>query len=296
MKVLLSRNFIFPFSATLGFLVGSQMGIFSFLNMPILMLIMTLSLAGIDLSALKSVKKSLKPFLLGIGLNYFLIFFLFLVLGRLLGIDGKIWAGLVISAATPPGLAIIPFTLVVKGDLFYSSLATFSAFLAALIFTPWLAAIFIGADVVSFSSIFNLLFMLIVIPLIIGRIIRVVGWGSFARKIHGPVVNIGFGFIFAVILGVNKKFLLTNPDSLAKLFLLSVLVVFGLAFLMKYFLGKKGIQTDIKKSIVLIATIKNSIFGATAGLILFGSEGALAGTVFTFVTLAYLIFVDRIVK
>ncbi|MGM0568977.1 MAG: hypothetical protein ACQESB_07175 [Elusimicrobiota bacterium] len=49
-----------------------------------------------------------------------------------------------------------------------------------------------------------------------------------------------------------------------------------------------------KKSIILTSTIKNSIFGATAGLALLGPEGALPGTVFTLVTLIYLILVDKI--
>ncbi len=295
MKLLFNRNVIFTASAVAGFAVGSSMGAFSFLNMPILILIMTVSLTETDLSAFKNITQSIKPFFAGIGLNYFLMFFLLLALGRIFGIEGKIWAGLVFTAASPPGLAIIPFTLVVKGNLFYSSVATFSAFLASLAFTPWLVTVFIGRDAVGFFDIFNLIVMLLVIPLIISRIFRAAGWGDFARKIHGKVVDIGFGIIFAVILGVNKDVLLSDPTSVAKLLVVSVISVFGFAFLAKYIILKKSIHADTKKSMILVATIKNSIFGATAGLALIGPEGALAGIVLTFVILLYLMFLEKIV-
>lgn len=296
MKVLFNRNVIFITSAVTGLVIGSPLGVISFFNTPILMLIMALSFAETDLFELKNFKRALNPFLAGIGLNYFLTFFLFIALGRLFGLEDKIWAGLVIAAATPPGLAIIPFALVVKGDLVYASLATFSGFLATLILTPWLAAVFVGDGIIKFLDIFQLLFILILIPLIIGRIVKVMGGGGLAKKIHGPVVNLGFGIIFSVMLGTSREILIAHPMSSFKLLFISVLVVFGLAFFMKYFLRKRDIRADTKKSIILVATIKNSIFGAALGLTLLGPEAALAGTVLTFVILTYLIFVEKIVE
>lgn len=296
MKFLFNRNVVFTASVVAGFAAGGSLGVFSFLNMPILILIMTLSLAEIDFSEFKNMSKLVKPFLAGIGLNYFLVFFILISLGRLFGIEGKTWAGLVFTAATPPGLAIIPFTLVVKGDLFYSSVATFSASFAALVFTPWLATVFIGNDVVGFFDIFNLIAMLLVIPFILARIVRAIGGGDLARKIHGPVVNIGFGIIFAVILGINKELVLTDLISVAKLFFISVISVFCFAYAIRYVVFKRGIAEDTRKSIVLVATIKNSIFGATAGLALLGPEGALAGIVLTFVIFIYLIFIEKMVR
>ncbi len=296
MKILFNRNFTFTLGFAAGLVFGSSMEIFSFLNMPILMLIMTLSFTETDFSPFKDLKKSSVPFMGGVFLNYFMIFFVVLLLGRLFGIEGELWAGLVLTAATPPGLAIMPFTAVVGGSMFYATAATLSAFLAALLLTPWLTAVFIGNNAISYISIARLLVLLLLIPLFIGRICRKVGLGPFAMKIHGPVVNLGFGIIFAIILGVNRNLILLSPEYFIKLLLISAITIFGLAYAAKYILSKKNTDKATGKSIVLTSTVKNSIFGATAGLALLGPEGALPGTIFTLVTLLYLMFVDKILS
>ncbi len=272
------------------------MEIFSFLNMPILILIMTLSFTETDFSAFKNLKKSRDPFLAGILINYCLIFFMFLFLGRLFKIEGELWAGLVLTAATPPGLAIMPFASVVGGNMFFATAATLSAFIATLLFTPGLTAFFIGSNAISYLSLLRMLFYLIIIPLILGLILQKIYLKDFAKKIHGGAVNIGFGVIFAVIFGINRNFLFGQPVYIVKLLLISFIVVFGLAFMARFILRFLDYSVKVKKSIVLVATIKNSIFGATAGLSLLGPQGAIPGTVVTFVTLVYLMFVDKILQ
>ncbi len=295
LKLLFNRNFIFSASVLIGLAAGDVMGKFSFLNMPILMLIMTISLTETDFSAFRDLKKAARPFAAGILLNYLMIFFAVLAVGKLFSLGEAVWAGLVLAAATPPGLAIVPFAAILGGNLFYASTATLSAFLATLFLMPWLTAIFTGSKAVSFASIFNLLILLVIIPLGLGIIFRRIGLADIAKKIHGPAVNLGFGIIFTIIFGINRGFLVTDPDYIIKLLVIFTIVIFGIAYGMKYILRNKNISRENKISIIIVSTVKNSVFGATAGLALLGPEGALPGTVMSFVTLVYLIFIDKIV-
>lgn len=295
LKVLLHRNFILLSAMAAGLIFGNSIEWLSFINIPILVLIMTVAVTETDLKQFKNIKRALKPFAAGIFLNYFLIFGLLVTLGRLMNLDGELWVGLVITAATPPGLAIMPFTAVVGGSMFYAAGATFSAFIATLIFTPWLTTLLSGSDIISFSAIFRLFSLMIILPLILGSIFRALGFGDFAKKIHGNVVNIGFGLIFAVISGINRDIMFAHPEYLIKLILIFLIGVFGIVYLTKYILLKTSIDKEIIMSLLIIVGIKNSIFGAAAGYELIGPLAAAPGTVMTFVIFIYLMLIEKVV-
>ncbi len=294
-SLILSRNFIFTAALIAGFLFGIRLEALAFINLPVLMIIMAISITETDFSAFKNLRKLLSPFLGGVLLNYFLIFFLLILLGSGLGIEGELWEGLVITAATPPGLAIMPFTAIVGGSLFYSAASTFSAFLAALLFTPWLTSVFGGGRAPVPQEIFRVFFLLIVIPFIAGGLFRKSGLSGFAGRIRSAAVNIGFGLIFAVMTGINREIILGRLGETGRLFILFAVSVFIPAFLLKSFLYRSN-KNDLEtaKSIILTATIKNSLFGAAAGLSLIGPAASLPGTVMTFVILLYLMFIEKI--
>ena len=296
LSILLNRNFIFVSALIAGFIFGETLEIFSFLNIPILIVIMSVAVTETDLSQFKNVKKTLRPVAAGILLNYFFIFALILILGKLFMIEGDLWAGLVLTAATPPGLAIMPFTALLGGNIFFAAAATFSAFIAALVFTPFLTSVFAGGGVISFSEIFNLFFLMIIIPVIVGSVMRKAGLAGFAKKVHGNVVNIGFGVIFAVISGVNRSIVFEYPGELLRLIIIFAIAVYGAAYLFKFILAKTNIDKKTAMSIIIIVSVKNSIFGAAAGYELISPLGAAPGTLMTFVILSYLMFIERIVN
>lgn len=292
----LNRNFIFLASLAAGFLAGDGMAAFSFLNIPVLVLIMTFSVAETDFSAFRDWRRIRGPLAAGVLLNYFFIFALLLALGRLFSLEGDLWAGLVLTAATPPGLAIVPFTAVVGGSVFFSSVAVFAAFFAALAFTPWLTSVFAGDGLISFPAIFRLFLLMLVVPLAAGGVLRKAGLGRFAARWHGRVVNLGFGVIFAVITGVNRGVFFSHPGDVAKLTALFAVSVFGCAYFLKRLLSRMNADREIAQSVILVATVKNSVFGAAAGLTLIGPLGAAPGVVLSLVILIYLVFAEKILK
>ncbi|MFC2091354.1 hypothetical protein ACFLTD_01155, partial [Elusimicrobiota bacterium] len=181
-----------------------------------------------------------------------------------------------------------------RGNIAFSSVAAISAFFATIIITPWLTSQFIESGIIKTSHIMVMLGQLIIIPMILGRILNTAGLKKYLIKLHGPAVNIGFGIIFSVIFGVNRHMFYSNPYDLIKLTALFFTAIFGTAFAIKYVAKKLNLSKDTTVSIILVATIKNSIFGATAGLTLIGPQAAFPGTVMSFITIAYLIFIQKI--
>jgi len=70
MRYLLHRNFLFIAGILAGLAAGESISVLAFLNMPLLMLIMTFSMIEIDLSVLKKIEIFFKPALTGILLNH----------------------------------------------------------------------------------------------------------------------------------------------------------------------------------------------------------------------------------
>ncbi|NLB34243.1 MAG: hypothetical protein GX817_00225 [Elusimicrobia bacterium] len=292
---MLNRNFIFITALIVGLIFGDKIDLLSFLNIPILIFIMVVAMTETDFSQFRDLKKVVRPFVAGVLLNYFFLFAVLLILGKLFMVEGDLWSGLVIAAASPPGLAIMPFTALVGGSMFLSTVATFSAFIASLVFTPFLSSFFTGGELIGYFEIFKLFFLTLVLPVIIGIGMRKIGFADLAKRIHGNVVNIGFGVIFAIITGVNRSIVFENPGEILRLLIIFIIAVYGVAYLFKYILSKTNIDRKTAMSIIIVVSIKNSIFGAAAAYQLVGPLGAAPGTLFTFVTLSYLMFIEKIV-
>jgi hypothetical protein len=79
-------------------------------------------------------------------------------------------------------------------------------------------------------------------------------------------------------------------------FVVSIVIVFGFAVGFKIILNKTKIRIPTKKSLILILTIKNSIFAATAGLSLVNNIAAIPGLILSVVIIFYLMVIEKIVN
>ncbi len=60
--------------------------------------------------------------------------------------DNELWASLVVLAAVPPALAILPFAYVLGGDMYFPLTGIAGTYLAALAIMPLIVLIFLGTD------------------------------------------------------------------------------------------------------------------------------------------------------
>lgn len=292
----MSRNKLFVLAMIIGLLFGESIEILSFLNLPFLIFIMILSMVEIDLSLFLNIKKVLNQAFWGILLNHIIWGLIFIGLGYVITKDVNMRAGIIFCVASPPGVAVVPFTYVLKGNLFFSVSSIFWGFCASLFFAPLLTSIFISGNLLSSSAVITIIAQLVLIPLFIGQVLRYFNFINIAKKLHSIVVNIGFAFILAVLIGVNRSVFFNQLNLVIYAAVISIISVFALAYVYKYFLKKININEDTKISIILIGTIKNSIFAATAGYSLINNIAAIPGLVLSIIIIFYLMVIEKIVQ
>jgi len=154
-----------------------------------------------------------------------------LLLARWLITDPQIWAGFVTLAAMPPAIAVVPFSYMLGGNMVFSLIGTTGLYLAALGITPAMMLLLLGADYVNPLRLLTVLAQLIVVPLAVSRLLlskglakRIAGWRDTA-------VTWSYFIVIFTIIGVNRQVFLTHHDILFEVVIISVIVTFGLAYI-----------------------------------------------------------------
>ena len=117
LKIILNRNFFLVFAVIMGISFGNYASYIKEYTIYVLAITMVFSTTGIDSKALLPIKKLFKPMLVGTVLNYFVFGAVVLILAWFLMPTKELFMGFVIIVAAPPGVAIIPFSGILKGDI-----------------------------------------------------------------------------------------------------------------------------------------------------------------------------------
>ncbi len=293
-EILKKRNALFAAAVIVGLLVGPGMDKLAGLNIPVLMVVMTVAALELQFRHFRSLSAIVRAALSGVLLNMFAAGAIVLGLGCLFFPAGALRDGIILAAACPPGLGIVPFTIVMGGSVAYSVNAFAGGYLFAVLLTPLLTGILIGQDTVTVFDVTGTMGRLILIPLVVALIIRKVGLRERLKGYYGPAVNTGFAVILAILCGVNRGVFLQDPVQIGKLFLIFLLSVGGLGLLIRVVLIRFCVSRARAVSVLLSGTVKNSLFASALGLSLIGPEAALPGTILTFVIFGYLMLVEKL--
>lgn len=292
--ILSKRNSLFLGAIAVGLIVGPGMRTVEWLNLPVLILIMTVAALELRAEYFRSAAMILKATFSGIILNLLVAGGIVLGLGYLLFPPGLMRDGIILAAACPPGLAIVPFTIVMGGSVAYSINAFSTGYIFSVFLMPFLTGLLIEKEVVSAGHVIGVMWKLILIPLVLSFVIKKSGLRLKAKNYYGPAVNLGFAVMFAILFGVNRHIFLHDPLDIAKLVFIFSVSIFALALVLKTLLKLKGVSRSKSVSILLSGTVKNSLFAAAIGLTLLGPEAAVPGTVLTFVIIAYLMVLGKL--
>ncbi len=290
--ILLNRNTILVVAVIAGLIFGKYAELLKPYTVVALALTMTFSLTGLDFSVLNSFKKIVKPFIAGIVLNYFLFGSVMLTLAWFLMPSDELFYGFVVIVAAPPGVAIIPFSYILKGNVNYAIVGVSAAFLASIFFAPLLVDFFAGSKGISPFDLFVTMLQLVVLPLAIAQVLRMKRLFPLVQKIRGKVVDWGFALLIFVAVGLNRQVFFSDPE---KLFLVSIVLflsLFGLGILYEFITKKIKIEPSIRLTQNMLVTIKSSGFSVVTALTLFGKEAAIPSAVLAVMVLLYLIFLS----
>ena len=288
-KIIINRNLLLVASVVLGIGLPSFAEYLKPYAFWILAFVMMISLTSISNKVLLSYKKLLRPMLVGILLNHVVFGFFIIIAAYIFSFDINLFYGFIIIAAAPPGVAIIPFTAKLGGDIEYSIIATFGAFLASIFLSPFLIKYFSGVSTVSSLQIFKTMIMLIFIPFVLSRFLLINKIYNTVVKVRGKTVDIGFSLIIYTSVGLNSHIFYEDFLLLFELIITFLIIMFLGGWLISL-INKSKVTTEKIVSNKLIFAIKSSGFAVVTAIEIFGDKAAVPSTVMSVMVLLYLFF------
>jgi len=287
-KIFLNRNILLVLAILLGIFIPGYSLLLKDYILIILAIVMTASLSAISLKALLPIKKVIKPMLVGIFLNHFVFGFFIIIVAYLYTYNTNLFYGFIVIAATPPGVAIIPFTYKLKGNLDYSIIGTFGAFLSSIIFAPLLIYLFIGDTGVSPIEILKIMLLLIILPFLLSRFLLIKNVKPLAIAHRGRIIDYGFTLIIYTSVGLNSDVFYDDFMLLISILFVFIIIMFGIGKIIGRILPKSNSQEDILSKKLLFA-IKSSGFAVVTAIDTFGVEAAIPATIMSIVVVLYLL-------
>ncbi len=130
--------------------------------------------------------------------------------GRLFGLEGGWWIGLVVVGCVPGAMASNVLTLAARGNVSYSVSLTSSATLLSPLVVPFALWIALGrwARVDPWQQSWYLCYT-VVIPVLAGYLLSQYAafWRNAARRVAAPVANLTILWIIAMVVAVNRQLL-----------------------------------------------------------------------------------------
>ncbi len=288
-----NRNFILLLAIFFGFLLPQAAGLTKPLVLPALALVLALSTMSISSSSiLIAPRKLLLPVVVGIAMSYLVLGNFIILLSTALIKNDTLWKGFVLMAAVPPAIAIIPFSLILRGNAVYSLVGTVGAYLGGLFFLPLLVIALIGSAVIKTYDLIMIVLQLVALPLILSRLLILKGWNLKLEPLKGLITNWSFFLVLYSSVGANRDILQNFSMTLLSV----ALIAFASTFLLGYIIELAGrlfhIAKDILTSVVLLGTMKN--YGVASGIALtfLPKESALPATLGTIFMILFVIFLD----
>jgi BASS family bile acid:Na+ symporter len=288
---ILHRNVILVLAVVLGLASGAFADGLKPYTTYILMVTMMFSMTGMATRSFFPLKKTVRPMLAGTVLNYVFFGGVMVLLAWFLMPTRELFMGFVVIAVAPPGVAIVPFAGILKGDIDYSIIGVTGAFLASVAVTPLVLGIFDRGDIaVTSGELIWLMVKLVVIPLLLSRLLLLRGIEPMVKRIRGKVVDIGFALIIYTAIGMNRELIFHNQQVLLLSSLVLIAVTFGLGSLFELIMKQRGSNAYQVIPQTLLLTVKSSGFSVITAMAVFGEKAAIPSALFAIIVLLYLLF------
>jgi bile acid:Na+ symporter, BASS family len=291
-QLLCNRNFIMSFALIAGLLWDGGAYFLKSSMLPLLALVMTFSTMSVTGKAFRSIRIMIVPILTGIMANFVFYGTLLLMISWIFVKNEVLWEGFVILAAMPPAVAVIPFSIFLKGDTNFALFGTIGGYLGALVLTPLLVVSFLGAGFVSPLKVFIILLELIVCPLILSRILIKTGAARYIEPVKGALINWCLFLVIYTMVGLNRNIFLQEPSVLVLTAFIAFMSTFFFGWLIEYTGKMLKIERRVLTSIILLGTCKNYGLAGGLSLVFFNPETAIPSTVASVVGIVYIIYME----
>lgn len=291
-KILFNRNLVLVGAIVLGIALGGFSTVLKDYNIYILALVMTFSTTGISIKGMLPISKSIRTMGISVMLGYFIFSSVLLTLSWFLIDDTYLFYGMVIIAASPPGVAVIPFTHILKGDMNYTMIGTLGAYLSSIIMAPLIIAVFSGSSSLDPLQLMLIMVKIIVLPFLISRLLLHKKIYPTVLKIRGRLVDFGFALIIYTAVGLNRSVFFENFEILALISFIFAVSMFGLGSLHGFISKRLNTKKETIVSQNLLLTVKSSGFTASTSMAVFGKDAAVPSAILAVLVLVYLLYLS----
>jgi BASS family bile acid:Na+ symporter len=251
---------------------------------------MTLTCMGIPAAMFDNPRALIRPSVVGCLLTFPLLGGIILLLTTLFINDPIMRKGFYIMAATPPGVAVVPFTHHLRGNVTLSMAGVTGGYLAALVVMPVAGLIFFGAAVIDPVKLLVVVAELIFIPLLLSRFALKSGVAARLEPVRGIFVNWSFFLVVYTIVGLNRDVFFGEPLSLVPVIAVMIASSFLLGIIVEKIAGLFSTSDETATSMVLLATVKNYGLAGGLALALFEKKAAVPAAVAAVVLIIFLIW------
>ncbi len=287
-----NRNWIFLLALTAGLFLPQAVPVTRHLVLPALALAMALSTMGIENAIFRRPRSLVFPALLGVIMSYIILGNIIIGLAALMIHDEMIWIGFVLLAAAPPAVAVIPFSVFLRGNGPLSLIGTVGAYLGALAIMPLMAFGLLRSLMFDPFKLLMITLELIILPLAVSRLLIQKGLKERIEPYSGTITNWSFFLVLYTLVGLNRDIILGRTLTLLPIASIAVISMFILGFLIDWVFGLFHIPKETRTSLVLLGTLKNQGMAGGFALTLFSQETALPAAVSTMVMIVYIIWLD----
>jgi bile acid:Na+ symporter, BASS family len=279
-----------PLMMTIGFALGLGLGGFPAHNSEMitlsLVVLMSLSLCGMSFRGLR-INEHLSTTLLALFLTFGLGTGFTLVIAFLF--EDPIRSGWIFEAVVPSAVCVIPFSLILRGNVEKSLISSAVIYIVSIVLTPILLIVFLGMELNPVGLVTSVMVMLF-LPIIISRVLK-------RKQMNGDtrvaIINISLLLVSFAVVGANRDFFFNDPILVGGLLLVSMARIFipgMLVYLLVrnfHFNKKQGVNA------VLFSTYKNTGMAAAMAAALLGTEAALPAAISTPIEIIWLVIMSR---
>lgn len=273
-------GFIVFVAAILGLVLPSIGNKLSSLIIPSLFVLMLVVVLRVDFNRLFHIIKKPTLLFLAVFISYIVVPFILYMFACLFSLDENAKMSVMFSALAPTILSAPYFVSIMKGDVEFSfALSIIITFLAPFLIPLELYYIFETDIVINYSDIFQTIFIIVFVPILIVYIWRMF-FSNYINKVlvYETFITALIFFIFTwAIISVNSYEILKFSPYISILVLIGIIQEFGIYILLRY-ISQIFMSNKLSKSFAFSIAVKNTAL--TAGIaVSLSSEFALASSI-----------------
>ncbi len=287
-KYYFSRPLIlFLLAGLTGIILPQGADIGTTLILPALTIILTITLLRMPRGFFRKPGPLLSPAIWGNIMNYIILANFIIWSSIFLIRDENLWVGMVLIAAVPPAVSIMPLAKLFRSQLNTSFAGLAGAYVGAILIAPLIGIGFLKDIPLNYSGIILLVVELIVLPLALSRIAVDKDWDKIFEP-YKEIINDWSFFIVFYALAANSRYLIfRRPLDLVFIAVIALASTFLLGLVIEKICVFYRIPKDKIISLLLLGTLKNNVLAGGIALVVFNKQAAFPAIVFIFVMFIY---------